>query len=68
MGPRNPITQVLCFAYKIHLFVHGRMYTHNYVEEREGVLYIYFHFTKCQNQRHFIKINVQQRNDRDKQN
>lgn len=42
--PHN--TSVVFRFYKIHLFVHGRMYKHNYVEEREGVVAIYFNFTK----------------------
>lgn len=70
MVPRNPIIQVLCFVYRIYtyLYTDGCVYTHNYVEEREGVVLLYCSFTKCQKPKHFIKINVEQKNDRDKQN
>lgn len=71
MVPRNPIIQVLCVSFIKYTLICTRtdVYTHNYVEEREGVvLYNIVASHKCQKPKHFIKINVEQRNDRDKQN
>lgn len=78
MVPRNPpiiiqscFVSLMEYAYLVNntavYNTHGwtDVYTYNYVEEREGVVYI---LTSQNNQKHFIKINVEQRNDRDKQN